>query len=571
MQGAAPIAAPAVSLRELAAATVGEFPAGAARAQLELSWQQPQDFQGAIFEQARRQLSGFSSWPEATIDLFHDLLEVHVGSGRAAWLSSRDGQGLHALSYGDLVEHSVSLSASWRAQGVAPGQSVCVISALAERRLIGLLAGLHLGVRVSLLQPRGRAHVRNRVSLLACDRVAAEGDMGFYGVSQVPLPLLPQRGGFAPRAAHRYDPTAALLMAVSPLASGSDALCELTALECMTRLLNDALLSLSIGPGERVAAVGREPELVEPSLWLCTLLAGGTFVDLSLQQCRAKPELLTAAGVQVMLAGFDLVPFWLSDPARCGERLRWWSIDPTGAVEFPRCWALFERLATKGVAMAGLVYCAPLGGVVAFSPRALRFDALRVLPAPGLAFELRDVLGAGARVPVDQGALSVGGRTVAQSGGLLLAGGDRAYGLSGALRPRVGGLPYPELEVIALVCEHPAVRHAVVVVVPDPVVMNHGSARLLVFVDPLAGPPAKDWQALCRYLHARVCDELSVEPATTCVEAFALSPRLQDGLVDPVWARGQYVAGLLHRKRALRSFLVLSRLRCLFALDSGLD
>lgn len=568
---------PAYDFAAMAESLTGAFPSGANRAWLEQSWGSPDNYRAALFERAGQILPHFTSLPGATIDAYHDLIEAHLGRGRPAYCCSRDGQSLTELSYEALHSACVALSEEWRARQVVAGQSLAILCPSGPSRLIAVLAGLRLGLVVSVVEPRGRRYVLNRLRLIAADHVAAGPDFAWYGYDQAAssLPISVASGAQSVLTmAHRYGPDDPMLRFASPLAEGEDSRCELSAMACMTRLLSDALVLLPIAAGERVAAVGRDNQLVEPTLWFATLLAGGTFVDLRLSDCQNNPALLGEANIHVMLAGAPLLDILLSQPVELTSTWKRWSVDPTGKLEWNRWWTFCERFQQGAVHTFNAVYLPQFGGCLAISPKTKRLDPLRIVPAPGVSWALHDVSGVGAPVPVDNGVLTVAGCARAQVGDLMVAGSQSAYGLAGAVRSRVDGLPYPEQEVVALVREHAAVAHAAVVVLPDREIMNHGAPCLLLFVDPFwcddggLGPSVCAMDCLCDEMRRRIIEELGSAACPARVEAFALSTRQSQDSVDQVWAVGQYVTGLLYKKRELPAFLAIAKLRRLFEIET---
>lgn len=577
-EGVAQIASPDEGTKqrfaEMAASIVGSFPSGERRAWLEASWADPTGFDQVLFAEMRRRSRSFSSRGDGTIDLFHDLIVRHqweyragAGPGTAGQVAfcyvPTGGSQLCAVGYDELLGAAVRLACCWVGRGMRAGSTLCIVASPGLARVVGLLAGLCVGVRLSLVQPLGRQHVRNRLALLAPDHVASVEGLSWYGFCKEVLPLEPPRSqvvgeGLVP---YRYAPDEPVLGFVSPLAHGSEALVVLTAGECMARLLCDGLLLLPVVKGERVSALGRVAELVEPTLWMVTWLMGGTYVELDGGVCQREPRLLRDAALQVVLAGGRLLPWLLAEVEALVPSLRRWFVDPTGELRWQEGWRLAERLAELGVLVSNGVYLAPLGGTLAWSPKGTRLDPLQVLPAPGLPWSLQDVSGALSAVPVDHGVLRVEGRSRGQTGDLLVAATQQAFGLAGATTPRIGGRCYPRDEVVELLEALPQVLKALVVVLPSRFVMNDGEAHLLVFVDPYRDAGTVGGAGLMEL----VTRELGPAARASKLEVVPLAPRLRAGKVDPVWAHGQYVSGMMFKKRESEAFRCLARLGYLFA------
>lgn len=564
-------AAWAYDFDRMAASLVDTFPSGAARRWLEESWQDPEAYRAAVFARAGRQNGAFKSRPGGAIDPYHDLVQAHTGAQRVAHIDSPDGERLRSFGYDALHTTCAGMAEAWRAAGVEAGQHVTVLSPPGLERLLCVTTGLRIGARMSVVETRGRTYVRNRLALLQPDHVVGGANIEWYDSERVALPLsgLPPTLGYRAAASHCYAPEEPMLSFVSPLAEGEEAVCTLAAADAMARMLSDALLLLPIRPGDHVTATGRDHARLGPTLMLATLAAGGCFVELDIERCEDNPELLSKAGLDVVLASPRLLELVLTHPQDLTAGWKRWSLDPTARIDWQRWWALSERLGPRGIAGMAAIYSGAFGGCVAVSPKCLRPDPLRVVPAPGLAWSLHDLTGMGAEVPVDHGVLHVEGASPAQAGDWMLAGSGAGYGLSGSFTPHVDGLPYPRREVCALVEGHPLVQHASVVVVPDTGVMNHGLPTLLLFVEPLfaRSSPAQLGE-LGSYLQTLVGEELGAAARPQRVEVLQLTPQLVDGAVDPVWAQNQYLTGVLGAKRVRQVFGDMARLRQLFALEA---
>jgi len=556
---------------QMAASLVDTFPSAANRRWLEQSWKHPDSYRAALFARAAGQSGAFKSRTDGGIDAYHDLVQANTGKQRTALVYSSDGESIASLSYDALHTACVALGEAWRAQGVEAGDTLAVLTAPGPSRVAAIMAGLRLGLQVSVVEPRGRRYVQNRLRLLDPAHIAGGHDVSWYASEREPLPLSMRDPAQAPRpgGSHSYAADEPMLTFCSPLAEGEEALCHLTAIQALSAILSDALLLLPIRPGERVAAPGRDRTLIEPALMLATFAAGGSFVDLDMAQCRRTPALLADAGIEVVLASPDLCDLVLSQPDDLTSSWKRWFLDPTARMSWEPWAQLAERLRPRGVACSKGIYIAAFGGTLALAPKTLAPDPLRIVPAPGVAWSLRDVSGIDSPVPLDNGVLAVEGFSAAQVGTLMVSGSGLAYGLGGSLQPLVDGRPYPVQEVVSLAQEHPLVAHAAVVVVPDGTVMNHGRSALLLFVAPLWEPQSSVEVGQLRSAAQDLVDtELGPHVRPDSVEVYRLSPRLRDGLVDPVWVRGQYLTGMLSAKRSRTAFVTLARLRQLFALDA---
>src|SRR5262245_37116517 len=123
---------------------------------LAASWQQPDDFVAKLVRySATHSHAPLKSSPEAGYDLYHDMVLRHPSSTRPALLWTDGEPGLHALTYAELHAACSQRCAAWTAQGVKSGDALCVIASVGKELLIDVLSGLRLGMRVSLLPPRG--------------------------------------------------------------------------------------------------------------------------------------------------------------------------------------------------------------------------------------------------------------------------------------------------------------------------------------------------------------------------------------------------------------------------------
>ncbi|SVD94110.1 uncharacterized protein METZ01_LOCUS446964, partial [marine metagenome] len=137
------------------------------------SYQEPEVFFGELFEHfsLRTQNSTKSRLGEY-FDFYQDLVTRNVGQDLTAFIWYDSAGTKRMLSFDELHRRSSILGAHWIELGVGQGDCVCIVAPVVDDYVVALMTAFRLGLIVSVLEPRGRTFLRNRLAALAPDFVA---------------------------------------------------------------------------------------------------------------------------------------------------------------------------------------------------------------------------------------------------------------------------------------------------------------------------------------------------------------------------------------------------------------
>jgi hypothetical protein len=537
---------------------------------LEQSWQHPEPFHRALHAyvgaSSPKPLKGR---PFEGQDFYHDVVVRHLGHRREALVFHEPGLGWRGLTYEELHARSSALLPTWEAAGVQAGQTVTLVLPVCEELAVALLTALRLGLVLSVLPPRGATFLRHRLEALAPDHVVSHprytpllGELG-----QQLLSLRPSEDASEPTfRSHTYEPGAPIARLFSPLSPTPELPVEVLAGPFFLGLLRDAVLVLALWTSDRVALPGYDLVQFQPYALLMTWLAGACFLEVDEQG-------LTDAQAQERLA-----PTVVGTTPTLRERVlegqvrtddwRLWLRNPAEPYDWER-WDVFtEHLASnkrcRGMNwLANAAFC----GSLFFTSLQVRPTHLAILPAPGLPWQLADLLGGGQPSHAESGlyALTGDGADEATFGRFLLSHTREGYFFAGSTRLGANGQTYPVAEVVEVVAAHPDVKGTSVVITPASQQLNRTVVTLLVFVDP-AWEPSSMARELRPALERLIDLELGARYRPHAVCFYPLLPRRkEDGAVDHDWCRWQFLSGTLDRKGKDELFRMLGQVRQLLS------
>lgn len=530
---------------------------------LEESWSGGLRFWRALEGELARRGPPSKSRRSAGADLFHDLVVRHAGSGRDAVVERSPSGGWARLGYADLSRRAAALCSEWREAGVAAGERLAILLPPGIDLAVAMLAALRLGAALSVLPPRGRTWVQNRLSGLGVERVASlPRYRALLGEDHRLLPVTPRATYLQPEPdSHTYRPDDLVLRSIAPFSDDPAEVVELSADRLLSCLLRDGLLILQLGPGARFGLPGLDPLAYQPWATLVALFAGATFVELS-ELAYASAEGRAEAALEVL--GVSLPVREAISGEGPPQGLRRWFRSPAELYD----WAAWERFSRalgsedrpRG---ANLLVSAAAGGVLAFSSWQGRLEQLGALPAPGTAWRLADMVGSESPGVADAGLFVPEGEGLGAGahGRFLFARWGAGLQYGGSLDTLVRGRVYPAREVEAVAAALPGVIGAAALAFSGVEMLHKARVCLVVFVAPGAARPRELEQELREHL-AR---ELGSEALPDELRSYPLWPRLEDGRVDRAWCRWQLQSGLLAQKAKDPAFRLLSRARHLAA------
>lgn len=534
---------------------------------IQSSWERPDTFHRALAAHvARSSARSIKSRPLEGYDLYHDLVTRHLEQGRVAFAWHEQGRGWRTLSYDELHQRSALLESTWRTAGLAAGLKVALVLPCDATWVVAVLTALRMGVVFTVLPPRGATFVQNRLRRLAPDALVAHARyaplLGSWVDRVLPEPR-PQElsGALGVMRSHTSAPGETVAELLSPLGTSPDRAIPLTADQCFSGVLRDAVLVLQLSPGDRVAIPGFETLQHQPSMLLTTLMAGACFVESDDETLAAQPPPRELAPTVIGLTDAGRERALRREIAT--ERWRLWFINPAT----PYDWERWDRLARHMSDQARcrhmlLLANAAFGGSIFFSPRHPTRSPLSVLPAVGQPWSLMDIALADQPAQGDMGVYAgAAGQADPDAWGRFLLSKIRGeFHLGGSTIVTFQGQSYPATEVIQLAEADPEVESASVVLVPTQGV--HGSrVTVLVFAEPSAEDPLK-LDRMERRIVERVARELGAGFRPTQVRAFPLvPPHGRDGRPNHEWCRWQFLSGGLDRKAREHMFTTLHGLR----------
>ena len=512
--------------------------------------------------------------PTAGADLYHDLVARHLGRG---WTALRcytraplSGVGRwEDLTFDDLHARCTHRAAWWTTQGISPGAPVSVVFPVGVEFAVSLLAALQLGAAVSWLDPQGLDFVTNRLGALAPQYIATSpflaGQLGDHAKLVIaPDALAPQSEAYS----HTYEPDEPCLQVCSPLHAPGTAV-PLTAQAVYAGALRDSLTCLALRPGDRLAAPGFHAMQHQPALLFAAWIVGAAYVHIEEADAVRDPALvdvpLRTVGVSPRVRDAYL-------QARRGHRPPWAHIvrNPEEPCDWEAWRALFEDCDLGETPVSNLVMDTAAAGALLASPRRPGRLALvylqSVVPAPGRPWQLIDLTRSGQPAAADAGVyarLGDGEKPKPIDPQYVIVarrGNEWLYG--GTLEPRRCGRVYPVDEVVAVAGRAEFLDGAAVATV-----ISGGSASQARFV--LIGFTGDESSAVfdaarerrCRELSARIAGALGDDAMPDVVALFSLYARRTKGAIDPAWARGQYLGGMLFRKTDAPVFRRLTAMR----------
>ncbi len=499
------------------------------------------------------------SHPTEGFDFFYDLVQRHRPE-RAALRCYARQTGWRTTSYHDLDARSTALAEEWAQRGLRAGEAVCVILPMGEDLVIALLTALRLGLTFSYLPPLRARFVAARLAQLGDVLVVTVPTyLSLIGDARALLlaDLVSGRGSQR-RLQHSYAPGATVARLFSDLVEASDRPLALRADQLYLGALRDAMLLCGLRPGDLAAAPGLSALQHQPSLVIGTLLCGGTWVHVELEDLALEPSLLTQQPLRAV--GISSAARDVLLRAGAGQVRGWdfWWRNPEEPFDTDTWRSFVKRLGLINVPSANLLVDASAGGSVLWSPRRRGHVHTEVLPAPGRPWSLASISGTddagrGPRAMGDFGLLALEAPSRPPYIILVHAGERFLYG--GTRGPRSAGRTYPTAEVVAIARKQPRVIDAAVVIEQSG---RFGQpVRVLCVFNGAARPEAGDEDALARI----ISQELGPELVPDHVQVLPLYPRLRDGVPDARWCASQQMTGSLYHKPRQAPHQALTLLR----------
>lgn len=545
---------------------------------LDASHRAPAPFWAALVRVLDKLGPALKSRPGEGFDPYHDMVVRHLGVGRAALQvhapGAPEGQRWRALSFDELHAHCSLRAASWAAQGVEAGATVCVVLPFGVECVISMLAALRLGACLSLLEPGGPDYLALRLGALAPQHIATEPF--YFAVLGEFAELALGTGPGSPRVgarSHWYLPGERCAALFSPLRRPPHTPVPLGCDELVLGALRDGALTFALHPGDHLAAPGFDALQHQPALLFAALAMGATYVHIEASEALRDPQLLEQFPLRSVGISASLCEVLLR--SHTVERPRWAHVfrNPEEPTDWESWRDLIDALGLAQTPMSNVVVEAAAGGSVLCSPRrpgkAHLGALMNVMPAAGRPWKLLDFTGSGQAAVGDVGVFAPLAQFDGPEDGDLLDphivlgrrhGGEYLYG--GATEPRRSGRVYPVPEVIAALADCPFMRGASLIALPAGgptlehrfILLGFTGDEASAAFDALRAPRIEE---LRRVLSTRLTPDLLPDR----IELFPCFARAADGKVDHAWCQSQFHTGSLHAKTRTPVFQRLTALR----------
>ena len=357
---------------------------------LEQSWQEPARFGIALHAYwQRRQASPSKSIPWARYDFYHDVL-VRQKDQTASALIWFEHDSWHSWSYAELDQAVNSLAATWETVGVQPGETLAILYPQGPLWLMALLAGLRLGLVVTLVPPQGNAFVRRRLNnlepqWLVMDQLYKHQIDAIWYEKVLPNTLA---STLPTRRSYEYPGTATVMQCFDPTSATPDVLCPVDADSLYLNAIRDGIFALGIQSGQRCAAPGWHGLESQPALILAVLMCGGAWVHINFSDLQKQPERLLEQAIDVLGISRSLRDLLQLKPLATEKSWRYWFRHPSESDDF-LLWQDFIEDWRLENSYSGNVLCnAARGGAILFSPRRRGQAHHLVLPAAALCWQL---------------------------------------------------------------------------------------------------------------------------------------------------------------------------------------
>lgn len=515
-----------------------------------LSWKDPARFERALIAAFERGGARLASSLDRSIALYADGLLRHRAARNPAIEHYDERAGWTSVSYAALESEAARLASLWAARGVN-GKSVIALALDPQPLLFAAcFAAWRLGAAVTVVPSAHPASISRALAACGATAVVLDNESSWpldaqWSARQLPLRGMARLDAAPPIAIPAEQPA---IVALSPLGAPSKP-SKVSAREALLCALRDAVLSLSLAPGRRVAAPMISAAQCYPTLALAAFCAGATLVLWPSQLLRSRPELMTDVALDTVLLGPALIDAIEARGAVVGRR--WTRV--LRCVEASLDWSRvhrFVRAQCASATLANVLYDAGAGGAI------LRGTSLpssvsssvssRVLPVPGRSWKL-----AGPQSPA-AGVLDAKGASgpVTETPFVLASQGTELL-YAGTLDARRDGHAYDCDAALASLGSPPFLRGAAWVI--DAVDPCTARFSLVCFCDRIGDAP--------RWIGARIERDLGPSARPDAIVCYRGAARRKGARTDGAWVAAQQRAGWLQQKQRLLPFRAVAALR----------
>lgn len=433
------------------------------RAPLAATWEDPVAFRRALLAFAARRTGPLRSVAEAAYDVYADSVQRHAASDRVAFVEIAPRADPVRLRFSELHARASSLAAAWASVGVKPGAAIAIVLPAGTAGVVAFAAALYLGACVSWILPCGDLALAHALKALAPEHVVvdprAPAPVGELAEKALPLSAPPRAPVAAP---HAYAPKEPCVRALSPLRGPFGTPVDVAAGAALVGALSDAMLVHRLAPGDRLSAPGFHHEQCFLPMLLSAWLSGAAFVHIPQDHLLATPaaldvEPITALGLSATVAAsFRASP--RGRPAAVKAVFR--------SVCEPLDWTEYRDALLRNdlgkVPLHNVLIDTAAGGTVLFGARRPAGVSAKVLPSPGVAWDLFDAATKKATTG-DMGVFVPRGGKPEKDGHFILGRTGTEYLWGSTIEPRRSARAFPGEALSLAVSELPFVQGAAVV------------------------------------------------------------------------------------------------------------
>lgn len=523
---------------------------------LDLSWKDPVQFwRGLHLYWKRQRAVQTKSTVLSCYDFHNDLIvrQLELETPAYTWF---DGEDWQSWSYEELEQAVNGLAATWEQAGVQAGETLVILHPQGVQWLTALLAGLRLGLVVSLLPPQGDTFVQHRLEnlaphWLAMDQLYRHRLAPIWQELTLPNALSSSSPTCQP---YLYQGTDIVAQIFDPTSPTPDLPRAVDANSLYLGALRDGVLALGIKSGIVSAAPGWHTMETQPALILAILLSGGNWVEIDFAHLEKEPARLLEQQIDVLGVSRRLRDLWQQNPPEGQKSWRYWFRHPAESADLSIWQDFIQKLQLQGSYSGNLLFNTSLGGALLFSTKCRGQVHHEAIPAAGMCWQL-GVIGTPELPRLDgYGQMALGKKVeeemVWTATPHLLALYTKVWYYLGNYPRGRAGRTYPKQEILGVIAD----CEPYLALVESPVSGSDADPRqvLLVFGENV------DTKAL----EVRIETEMGSEFLPDRIEVLPLLPKQsKEGGADQEWCQFHYLTGELYRRQHNEVYRCLSGLK----------
>lgn len=357
---------------------------------LDLSWKYPEYFWIGLHTYWKRlQVVQTKSTVLSCYDFYNDLVVRQSSQAMTPAYTWFENDHWQTWSYAELEQTANSLAATWEKCGVQAGETLVILHPQGLHWLTALLAGLRLGLVISLLPPQGNTFVHHRLENLAPQWLVMDSLYRHRLATVWQDIILPNTlsSSLPMRQAHLYPGTAIIAQCLDPTSLTPDLPYAISAESLYLGALRDSVFALGIKPTQVCAAPDWHSMESQPALMLAVLLGGGTWVHIERADLEKNPERLLEQHIDVLGVSRSLRDLLQRNPPSGEKPWRYWFRHPAESADLTVWQDFSKKLQLQDSYSGNLLWNNTLGGAIFFSSRCRGIPHHEAIPAAGLCWQ----------------------------------------------------------------------------------------------------------------------------------------------------------------------------------------